>query len=147
MPKEHIPAHLRRLVIHRATGCCEYCLSQVRFAPESFSVEHVLPRTAGGPTVESNLALSCQGCNNYKAAKTTAHDSMTGLSVSLFNPRQQDWGEHFAWADDYTVIRGLTPTGRATVAALRLSREGLVNLRWALYGIGEHPPKEPDAVN
>jgi hypothetical protein len=147
MPKEHIPAHLRRLVVERARGCCEYCRSQARFAPEPFSIEHIVPRTAGGPAVESNLALSCQGCNNYKAVRTTARDSITDVAAALFNPRQQDWTEHFAWADDYTVIRGLTPVGRATVAALRLNREGLVNLRWVLYRIGEHPPKADDAVN
>jgi hypothetical protein len=34
--------------------------------------------------------------------------------------------------------------GRATVEALRLNREGLVNLRRILYAAGEHPPAEPD---
>jgi hypothetical protein len=72
---------------------------------------------------------------------------MTGLSAPLFNPRQDNWNEHFAWADDYTVVRGLTAAGRATVAALRLNREGLANLRWVLYVIGEHPPSEPEKVH
>jgi hypothetical protein len=58
----------------------------------------------------------------------------------LFQPRQQRRDEHFAWNDDYTVVIGLTPTGRATVAALHLNREGLVNLRRVLYVVGEHLP-------
>lgn len=35
---------------------------------------------------------------------------------------------------------GLTPTGRATVEALRLNRPGLITVRRALYAAGEHPP-------
>ena len=146
MPREHIPVQLRQLVTDRVRGCCEYCRSQSRFAPEPFSVEHIVPRYTGGLTVESNLALSCQGCNNHKAIKTVARDPVTGLPASLFNPREENWSEHFTWSDDYTTVQGMTPMGRATVAALRLNREGLVNMRRVLYAMGEHPPAEPEAV-
>jgi len=44
------------------------------------------------------------------------------------------------WNDEYATMQGITPTGRATVVALRLNREGLVNLRRVLYAMGEHPP-------
>ena len=60
--------------------------------------------------------------------------------------REENWSEHFTWIDDYTSIEGVTPTGRATAAALKLNREGLVNMRRVLYAIGEHPPAEPAAV-
>ncbi|MDF5727650.1 MAG: hypothetical protein PUP92_06320 [Rhizonema sp. PD38] len=66
-------------------------------------------------------------------------DPTTKQVVSLFHPRQQSWQEHFAWNDDYTLIVGLTPTGRATVKELRLNRSGLVNLRRALFAQEEHP--------
>lgn len=58
----------------------------------------------------------------------------------MFNPRLQEWQTHFAWSDDYRYIFGLTPTGRATVNALELNRQGLVNMREVLYLIGKHPP-------
>lgn len=38
-------------------------------------------------------------------------------------------------------IIGLTPTGRASVIALQLNRDGVVNLRQALFTLGKHPPK------
>jgi hypothetical protein len=69
---------------------------------------------------------------------------MTGLPAALFNPREQAWSEHFAWSEGYTTVRGLTPVGRATVTTLRLNREGLANMRSALYRILEHPPGEPN---
>jgi hypothetical protein len=47
----------------------------------------------------------------------------------------------FTWSEDYTLILGLTPTGRATVELLQLNRLGNQNLRQVLYVIGYHPPK------
>ena len=46
----------------------------------------------------------------------------------------------FTWSADYTMILGLTPTGRATVEALQLNRPEVVNLRRLLFAHGEHPP-------
>lgn len=120
-------------------GCCEYCRSQVRFAMQSFSVEHIVPRSQGGETTHDNLALACQGCNNHKYNKIEARDPITGDFVSLFHPRKQRWRDHFSWNGDFTLIIGLTPVGRATVEALRLNRKGLVNLRRVLFMMGEHP--------
>ena len=144
MAEKHIPTQLRRLVHSRAADCCEYCRSQEKFAPQSFSVEHIIPRQASGETIADNLALSCQGCNNHKATKTSAIDSATGEMATLFNPRTQKWADHFSWDADSTLIMGLTSTGRATIEALHLNRRGLMNLRRVLYAAGEHPPKEAE---
>lgn len=107
---------------------------------QSFSAEHIVPRSQGGATALENLAFACQGCNNHKYNKTQGRDPVTEQLVSLFHPRQQRWGDHFTWNDDFTLVIGLTPTGRATVETLCLNREGLVNLRRILYAAGEHPP-------
>ena len=100
-----------------------------------------MPRVKGGTTTLDNLALSCQGCNNYKYTKTAGRDPVSGRSVPLFNPRVHIWEEHFIWIDDYSLIAGVTATGRATIAALRLNRVGVVNLREVLYRAGQHPPE------
>ena len=144
MAKARITARQRQAVARRARDCCEYCRSQERYSPDTFSVEHIIPRQLGGQNALENLALACQGCNNYKATKTTGYDAATDEQVPLFNPRLQRWSEHFAWDGDFTRVIGVTPTGRATVAELHLNRPGLVNLRRVLTIIGEHPPSEPD---
>jgi len=107
---------------------------------QPFSIEHILPGSKRGPTDLDNLALACQGCNNHKYNKTHAPDPVTGDRVPLYHPRQQRWHDHFSWNHDYTLVVGLTPTGRATAAALQLNRPGLVNLRRILYAASEHPP-------
>ena len=67
-------------------------------------------------------------------------DPVSQRLTPLFHPRQQRWEEHFAWDENYELIIGITATGRATVDALHLNREELVNLRRVLYVAGEHPP-------
>ena len=109
---------------------------------QPFSVEHVEPRSRQGANSLENLAFSCQGCNNHKYTRIEGVDPASGAIVVLFHPRRQLWREHFAWNQDATLVLGLTPTGRATVEALRLNRPGLVNLRRVLAGAGEHPPPE-----
>lgn len=102
-----------------------------------------MPVVAAGAAVDpDNLALACQGCNNHKYTKSQGLDPATGSVVPLFHPRRQRWRDHFIWSADFTEALGITPTGRATVDALRLNREGLVNLRRLLYAAGEHPPPE-----
>ncbi|MEK8018087.1 MAG: HNH endonuclease [Candidatus Parabeggiatoa sp.] len=131
---------LKNQVIERAQGNCEYCRSQARFATQAFSIEHITPQSKGGQTAFDNLALACQGCNNHKYNKTEATDPITTESVPLYHPRQQKWEIHFSWNDDFTLMIGITKIGRATVEALQLNREGLVNLRRVLYRVSEHPP-------
>jgi hypothetical protein len=56
--------------------------------------------------------------------------------VPLFNPRQQSWIEHFRWSLDGTQILGLSATGRATIEALQMNNEYVVESRrfWVLAG-------------
>ncbi len=55
-----------------------------------------------------------------EVGQQTATDPDSGEEVLLFNPRTQAWIEHFRWEGERIVP--LTPTGRATVAALAMKR-------------------------
>jgi hypothetical protein len=132
-------SELRRAVEQRAKGRCEYCQSPARYSTQTFSLEHIIPRSQGGDTSLDNLALACQGCNNHKYNKTKSSDPVTNRLVDLFHPRTQRWQEHFSWDARFERIIGLTATGRAMVDALQLNRPELVNLRRLLYAAGEHP--------
>jgi hypothetical protein len=142
MPDDRVTTVQKRTVIERAKGCCEYCQSQARFSTQSFAAEHIIPRYAGGESTLENLALSCMGCNSHKHTKTHAIDPETGQDVSLFHPRRQNWSDHFAWSEDFTLVIGRTPIGRATIETLHLNRSELINLRRVLYAVGEHPPSD-----
>jgi hypothetical protein len=61
----------------------------------------------------------------------------TGRTVKLFHPRRQKWPEHFQWSADGARILGLTATGRATIEALQMNNDLIVNLRllWVVLGL------------
>jgi hypothetical protein len=133
-----IPASLQRLVVQRADGRCEYChLSQIG-QEARFHIDHVVPVVRGGQTVEENLALACVSCSLRKAARQSAIDAQTGEEAALFNPRVDQWDKHFCW--DGVKIRGLTPTGRATIAALKMNRALILAIRKEETLRGRHPP-------
>jgi 5-methylcytosine-specific restriction endonuclease McrA len=96
MTEHYIPAELRRLVTQRAGNRCEYCGAPADYSSDTFTFDHIVPRSLGGPTTADNLALACFSCNQHKAMRLAALDPATGVSVPLFNPRQQKWDEHFA---------------------------------------------------
>jgi hypothetical protein len=139
---DRISVSLRRMVARRAGDRCEYCRCPAAFSPSPFSIEHILPRNAGGQTEPENLALSCQGCNNHKHTKVTDLDPATTIPVPLYNPRQMKWNDHFAWSADASTVLGLTGTGRATILSLKLNRIELLNLRTILTRSDLHPPDE-----
>lgn len=138
--RKKIPAALRREIIERARGFCEYCYANSEFSDSPFDVEHIVPVSQNGATESGNLALSCHGCNLYKSNRITALDVAGKKIVEIYNPRIGSWNKHFLWSEDFTIIIGLTPVGRATVEALKLNRKGLINQRKSLRFSGEHPP-------
>src|ERR671933_1816830 len=99
-------------------------------------IEHLIPLAAGGISGEENLWVACPLCNGAKGTRTHYPDPETGEEVPLFNPRRQVWREHCQWSESGMEIIGLTPCGRATVIALKLSTEYLTRARrrWVLAG-------------
>lgn len=105
-------------------------------------VDHLIPEALGGQTVEENLWLACNRCNEHKSDRIQAVDPQSGALTPLFNPRTQLWREHFVWSSSGEQIIGQTAIGRATVEALRLNRPALVASRRIWVAAGLHPPKD-----
>lgn len=131
---------IRKLVKERAQHLCEYCLALAHFSFHPFSIDHIVPLSQKGTDDPENLALSCQHCNNCKYSKSSFTDPLTGKIAPLFHPRKDTWVKHFVWNENATIIIGISPVGRATVACLKMNRQEAVNLREALRQFGVHPP-------
>ncbi|QSJ19754.1 HNH endonuclease [Nostoc sp. UHCC 0702] len=126
----YISASLRRQVVDRAQGKCEYCLIQQNFSIYSHEIDHVVAVKHGGQTIADNLVLSCLSCNRYKGSDLTSIDPVNGEITPLFNPRSQNWTDHFKLEDGYIV--GLTAIGRTTIFLLKLNDLTRVQIRQAL---------------
>lgn len=135
-----VPAQLRQRVFVEANYRCEYCLTSHRLLGMPPTVDHILPVILGGSHDRENLAAACYRCNEYKGRLTHAVDPSSRELVPLYHPREQLWADHFAWGNGGTHIIGLTPTGRATVVALRLNNEYIVEARTLWIAREWHPP-------
>ena len=133
----YIPAELRRAVTQRALGRCEYCGLSQEGQEATFHVDHIIPVTADGPTTTENLALACVSCSLRKAARKTVVDRQSGEEVPLYNPRREQWSDHFRW--DGIRIMGQTAIGRATVIALDMNRPLILAIRREETKLGRHP--------
>ena len=140
MSSAYIPKESRDLVFKRAEFKCEYCFSLDQYSSSPFDVEHIIPVSKSGSNKVGNLALACHGCNLRKYNKIFGLDHETSLLQRLYNPRKDNWKIHFKWNEDFTIIIGLTPIGRATVETLQLNRFRLLNQRLVFRDVGLHPP-------
>jgi len=142
MSRSRISRALRAKVAAQARHRCGYCLTAEAIVGTPMELDHLIPEALGGLSAEDNLWLACSLCNDSKGCRIAAEDPSTGEVVRLFNPRHQDWHEHFAWSENGSVITGQTPVGRATVVALSLNRPTLVVARRAWIAVGWHPPND-----
>jgi hypothetical protein len=126
-----------RQVYSRAHFHCEYCHTNQAIIGQPMHVDHIDPQGGDGP---DNLCLACPTCNLSKGVATSSADPETGEEVSLFNPREHVWQEHFEWIDGGRRIRGLTPIGRATVVRLAMNLDRVIVARSLWIRAGLHPP-------
>ena len=128
---------LKQRVIAESQSQRAYCHSPESLMGIAFEIDHITPRSAGGRTAFDNLCLSCPTCNRYKANRVKARDPVSRRLVRLFRPKRDNWPGHFQWDENYSLLLGLTPTGRATIEALRINRPALVLLRqyWKVVGV------------
>jgi hypothetical protein len=139
---DYISDELKARIRQQAGDQCGYCRSLQRYVWGTLEIEHTLPKSAGGSSEEENLWLACRPCNRNKSDQTHAVDPVTGQTVPLYHPRQQQWTEHFTWSADGTHVIGLTPCGRATVKALKLNNSFAITVRRSWVSVGWHPPSE-----
>jgi hypothetical protein len=125
-----LPAGLRRQIEARAGGRCEYC--RILLGLDAFSpvIDHVIARQHGGKDDMANLALSCVPCNAHKGPNIAGIDPTTNFPVRIFNPRGDQWINHFRW--DGAVLIGITPVGRATINVLAINEPSRVASRESL---------------
>lgn len=145
MARSKVSEAIQAQARQRARNLCEYCHASEKWQYVRFTVDHVIPLDQDGADDIDNLAIACFHCNRRKSNRLTGVDPIDIVDIAkvpLFNPRHDQWIEHFIWSADTLYILALTSTGRATIAALDLNRDRVINIRVADREIGRHPPLE-----
>lgn len=73
-PRQAAVAFSRRNVFKRDHATCQYC--GTRPGTEALTIDHILPRSQGGPTTWENCILACARCNARKANRTPEQAGM-----------------------------------------------------------------------
>ena len=101
--------------------------------------DHIIAIKHGGQSTADNLALACFDCNRFKGSDIASIDPANGALTPLFNPRRQEWTEHF------DIVGGLinpqTATGRVTELLMKLNLPSRVEVREILSRIGRYSGK------
>lgn len=96
----------RRSLLARDEHQCQYC--GVTLPPSQLSMDHVIPRSRGGPTDWENVVCSCVDCNTRKGGRTPQEARMRLrkkpakprrnpiLLRRLSNPKYASWRDFLA---------------------------------------------------
>jgi 5-methylcytosine-specific restriction endonuclease McrA len=133
--KKSIPKSLRELVEKRANGQCEYCLDFEIFSHFSFHVDHIVAEQHDGTTTLDNLAYACRFCNGFKGTNLVTTLSEVDGYVPLYHPRKELWRDHFS-LEVSGLIKGGSPTGKATLKLLKINRVEQIIVRSRLLEAG-----------
>ena len=120
MSVTYVSAELRRLVMSRADGLCEYCLIAEDDTFFGCAIDHIISEKHGGLTSEDNLAYACVVCNQSKGSDVGSIDWETGSFMRFFHPRLDKWSEHFLLTGE-RAIEARTAIGRVTALIFGLN--------------------------
>lgn len=108
----------RRSIIEDYPGCgtCAYCGR----SPKKFTLDHIIPRSKGGPTRRWNLSRACVNCNGNKSN----HDLLPWYRPQRFwaPEREQtvfDWMSENVKLDSMVALTQGLAEGRLDTSALR----------------------------
>lgn len=135
MSSSYVSEALRRRVAARAGERCEYCKALRIETYSTLQIDHIVSEQHGGLTAFANLALACRRCNLLKGPNLTSILPPLGDIVVLFNPRLDNWTDHFAVHASGQII-GLTDTGKVTAQLLQFNTDPRVETRRMLYEEG-----------
>src|SRR5262245_40294802 len=130
----------RKAVWQRARGCCEYCLLPQAHSVLPHEIDHVRARKHHGAHTMENTCIACAHCNGAKGSNVAGYDPLTDTLVALFDPRTDEWDEHFHW--DGPVLIGKTPVGRATIDVLNINDPICTGQRELHIRTGLFPPTD-----
>jgi 5-methylcytosine-specific restriction endonuclease McrA len=94
----------RRAVFARDEWTCQYCGSR-----SDLTVDHVIPRSKGGPSTWDNIVAACGPCNRRKGDHLPGHAGMVPrrtpsipsphVFIQVASPTiPPAWGQYMAWA-------------------------------------------------
>ncbi len=96
---------LKQKLIDEHQGNCPYCLLPIHFdKPETFNIDHIIPKSKGGTEEMTNLTLCHVECNKIKKNKIINKDIKKKDFVAY--KERLDWNQNNKWTYDelWTIL-------------------------------------------
>jgi 5-methylcytosine-specific restriction endonuclease McrA len=110
-----VPAHrapfTRRNLFARDGHTCQYC--STRFRTDELTIDHVVPRSRGGPTSWINCVVSCVSCNARKGDRTPLEARMRLMR----EPKCPRWSPYLGLSRRQHLPTWQAFTGRVTASS------------------------------
>lgn len=126
----YISRPTRKLVMARAGYRCEYCRILEYLSSFDYHIDHIIGVQHGGSSSLNNLAYVCSACNWKKGPNISTILHLDGPLIPLFNPRTQDWFEHFEVKKG--ILEAKTLIAEATIKLLELNRDNKIEERFEM---------------
>ena len=84
-PSRHVPDGLREEVLKRDGYACVYCS-----ATDHLEIDHIIPVSAGGPSLRDNLQVLCRSCNRKKRTRTSNAARTVANATQPSTPRSPE---------------------------------------------------------
>jgi len=131
----NIADSIKELVRARARQSCEYCHLPSDASYVNFHIDHIIPLKHDGSSDMDNLAYCCRLGNQYKGYSISAFIPGTRQLISLFDPRNESWKDHFA-VNSSGFLMPKSATGEATIRVLKMNISDRVQERLLLIELG-----------
>ena len=131
-----ISDQLRQTIADRANLLCEYCLIAEGDTFYGCEVDHIMSLKHGGSSELDNVAYACALCNRAKGSDIGSV-SASGEFTRFFNPRTDQWSEHFRL--EGASIQPLTTIGEVTARILGFNDGARLHEREEMIRFGKYP--------
>jgi len=82
--------YIKSIIFERDDHTCVYCGFR-SLAKRNLTIDHVLPKSRGGPSTYANCVTACKNCNHYKDCCTPEE---AGMRI-LYQPKAKKIGSAF----------------------------------------------------
>lgn len=82
----------RRIVLWRDRGHCKYCYEIL--TAKTFTIDHIVPVSAGGTDEFKNLVACCKYCNKFKGSQPLSREMKDEMWMMAFRRHTHNGDRH-----------------------------------------------------
>lgn len=99
------PRFRRKALFNRDNWQCQYC--GIELDDSTVTIDHIIPKTQGGPRSWKNCVTACRKCNHKKGSRSLSESGLTLLRNPTQPKMHHFWDvqrKNFEWHNDWVYF-------------------------------------------